>query len=237
MNPRGVSHSRWAAVGKADGADSPVVRRERRRAASRSNGRFTGRLRRGQGGTSPVYGTRSIRARHASPTRGSPSPGAGTGVLEGGGSSSKDAPHAAGPPHCPALLSGPGMPSFLRSALLAAALIVVPVQLRPGLRLPGADTPGGSDHARAAAVHCLVAEARAEAGRAPLRQTASLVRSAKLKASRIAGVPRVHAHPVRLTDGSLDARRRLRPRPATRWPRTSPGCRAAPRRATSCRPG
>ena len=79
------------------------------------------------------------------------------------------------------------MPSILRSALLAAALVVVPVSSAQASACPGADTPGGSDQARAAAVHCLVAQARAESGRAPLRQTASLVRSAKIKANRIAG--------------------------------------------------
>ena len=79
------------------------------------------------------------------------------------------------------------MPSFVRSALLAAALIVVPVSSAQASACPGADTPGGGDHARATAVHCLVAQARTEAGRAPLRQTASLVRSAKIKANRIAG--------------------------------------------------
>jgi len=77
------------------------------------------------------------------------------------------------------------MPSILRSALLAAALILVPVSSAQASACPGADIPDGSDQARAAAVRCLIAETRAEAGRVPLRRTASLVRSAKLKASRI----------------------------------------------------
>jgi uncharacterized protein YkwD len=73
----------------------------------------------------------------------------------------------------------------LRAALLAALLVVVPSASAQARTCRGADASGGSASARATAVRCLVDEARAEAGRAPLKRTLSLTRSARLKAKHI----------------------------------------------------
>ncbi|MBE2314354.1 hypothetical protein DVA67_000080 [Solirubrobacter sp. CPCC 204708] len=77
------------------------------------------------------------------------------------------------------------MSLLLRAALLAAAMLVV-VPAAQAHACSGADSSAGSAATRASAVRCLVGQVRAQAGRAPLRATASLGRSAQLKASRIA---------------------------------------------------
>jgi uncharacterized protein YkwD len=82
------------------------------------------------------------------------------------------------------------MPFPLRAALVAATLLAAPTaaaHASPPPGCPAADLPGGSASVRAEAVRCLVEQARAESGAAPLRRTGSLIRSARLKAIRIAG--------------------------------------------------
>jgi uncharacterized protein YkwD len=72
----------------------------------------------------------------------------------------------------------------LRAAVLfAAAFFIVPTA--GAHACAGADSSGGSARDRAAAVRCLVGEARAQSGRAPLHRAVSLARSARRKASKI----------------------------------------------------
>lgn len=80
------------------------------------------------------------------------------------------------------------MPFFFRAALLAATIVAVPTASAQAAEpCFGADSSRGSGKIRAAAVRCLVAQTREQAGRAPLRRAVSLTRSARLKATRIAG--------------------------------------------------
>jgi uncharacterized protein YkwD len=69
------------------------------------------------------------------------------------------------------------------AALIAAAFFFVPTA--GAHACTGADSSGGSARERAAAVRCLVKQARAEAGRAPLHRAVSLTRSARRKARKI----------------------------------------------------